>query len=310
MEKLKNIFASVKHKMWKRAKDSNSYRFKTVYLFIYSLFVPKYKYNTATPSIISGHNKRDVLKSLREDGIYNFGKVFTDAEVQNIIDKLKDKRCYYGYNPTVSPFYKSEAPTDVNTANYFADDYMGEELFLRLLYDEKLLDIFQDFFGCQPVIYDVSLYWSLLGRATSKDAQVYHRDGGDVKLLAIALYLTDVNSQDDGAYCYMKKSATSNKILEHSKRHTDEEIHKTFGKENEVVVTGPRGTLVVTDNLGFHRGSLPTQNERFIFFGHIGVSKPYRVLNPYQYITSPENIRKLKNIQHLAETVAFDYKES
>lgn len=308
--KLKNLSASIKHKMWKRAKDSHSYKFKTAYLLMYSLLVPKHKYNTAAPSIVSKHSKMDVLSGLRKDGIYNFGKVFTDAEVDYIIDKLKDKQCYYGYNPTVPPFYKNEAPKDVNTANYFANDYMGEDLFLRLLYDEKLLDIFQDFFGCQPVIYDVSLYWSLLGRESSKDAQVYHRDGGDVKLLAMALYLTDVNSQEDGAYCYMKKSAISSKILEHSTRHTDEEIHKTFGKENEVVVTGPKGTLVVTDNLGFHRGSLPTKNERFIFFGHIGVSKPYRTLNQYQYITNPENIRKLKSVEHLAGTVAFEYKES
>ena len=48
-------------------------------------------------------------------------------------------------------------------------------------------------------------------------------------------------------------------------RYTDEEVFKMYPKADEVVFTGPAGTVFIEDTLGFHKGIPVRDGKRFVF---------------------------------------------
>jgi hypothetical protein len=55
-------------------------------------------------------------------------------------------------------------------------------------------------------------------------------------------------------------------------RISDDEIADVYGQENIVEFTGRRGTVLVVDTIGFHKGKAPLSNHRLI--GQLVFSTP------------------------------------
>ena len=133
----------------------------------------------------------------------------------------------------------------------------------RLAFDPSLLAIAQDFLGAPPIHTQVNCWWSV---AYSSDAdyvkaaaQKFHQDRDYIKFLKLFFYLTDVG-EDNGPHEFVAGSNAdyaehSPTKLRSSKRLDDERLQRSYPKERFRRFTGPRGSLIVEDTSGFHKGS-------------------------------------------------------
>ena len=88
------------------------------------------------------------------------------------------------------------------------------------------------------------------------DIQEFHHDKDDVRFLALFVYLTDVNTPEDGAHQYQLGT------------------HRSKESRGVVDFYGPKGTAFLSDGHGQHRGIRPTENSRVIAWARWGVSDP------------------------------------
>jgi phytanoyl-CoA dioxygenase PhyH len=96
-------------------------------------------------------------------------------------------------------------------------------------------------------------------------AQLFHYDFNRLNFLKVLIYLTDVD-EHNGPHCYVRGSHRDKPdALLHDRRMTDEEINAHYPAEQISQVTGPAGTVLIADTLGFHKGQRLDSGERLLF---------------------------------------------
>lgn len=139
---------------------------------------------------------------------------------------------------------------------------MKNELIRKIANDPGVLNLAKDFLNATPTISNVNMWWSVGGKEQAEDAQLFHRDVDDFRFIKLFIYLTDVD-ENSGPHTYVKGSSSSNKLLK-IRRYQDEEIHQTFGKENVIEFTRPKGSAFMVNTYGFHKGLLPKSKNRLL----------------------------------------------
>lgn len=106
-----------------------------------------------------------------------------------------------------------------------------------------------------------------------KDAQLWHRDRDDLKILKGFIYLTDVGVSN-GAFCYAPGTQLDGKVnrkpatmpnMGKVERSTDEQMAQVVPKEKWIDGTAKKGTLVLTDTHGYHKGGYVQEGTRQVF---------------------------------------------
>jgi hypothetical protein len=165
----------------------------------------------------------------------------------------------------------------------------------QILADPAVIGLIGGYFGCLPTVSSVNLFWSFTsGDGKPKGPQLFHRDVDDFKTCTLFINLTDT-SQDEGAHCYIEKSHTYahlKKIFDDKKNDTlpadlnpfdrrllpedffqlplngygFDKLYAHFFTPQMKYLYGARGTVIVTDNYGIHRGIPPLQKDRLILW--------------------------------------------
>ncbi len=131
-----------------------------------------------------------------------------------------------------------------------------------LLADSSLLAIAQRYFNCPPRVDVLSMWWhsSFQASPDSEAAQLYHFDMDRIRWLKVFIYLTDVGP-DDGPHTFVLGSHRTRgiptKMLSKGyARLDDDDVLQCFGKEKCVELCAPRGSLIVEDTRGLHKGNV------------------------------------------------------
>jgi hypothetical protein len=172
-------------------------------------------------------------------------------------------------------------------------DLLKNKTTLELAKDSLFLDIAKGYLGETPVNDLIFMWWTLPYKNADQDllAQMYHFDLDRLKFLKFFFYLTDVD-MTNGPHCFIKGSHTNKSdSLRQDRRYTDEEIFKNYGTENEVIMTGKKGLILVEDTRGFHKGLNPKQGHRLMFqleyatslFGQAYTQMDLKSINPGVY---------------------------
>lgn len=146
---------------------------------------------------------------------------------------------------------------------------------LELALSRPVLELIASYYGLFPRLVDISIHYTMLTDTPASASQLWHRDPGDLKLVKVFLYLNDVD-EHGGPFCYIPgtqpcgplshvKPPHLDKELEGRERLwriTDEEMRAVIPEKRWVKCTGPIGTMVVADTIGYHRGLKPVKRER------------------------------------------------
>jgi hypothetical protein len=140
----------------------------------------------------------------------------------------------------------------------------------RLLADGTLHRLAQDYIGCAPILTSVTLWLETASNAKI-NSQNYHYDNDGPSFLKFFVYLNDIDSEA-GAHNYIQGTHRHQKPppFDRPRLYEREDLLRFFGRENEIVFTGPAGMILAEDTAGFHKGTKP---------------KHYRLLMQLQYAT-------------------------
>jgi len=135
----------------------------------------------------------------------------------------------------------------------------------KILLDENLLHIAQEYLQVKPIIDLVTMWWSAPfdNKGTNAAAQEFHFDMDRIKFLKFFIYLTDVNP-NTGPHCYVPKSHKKlPKALRKDGRFSDALVKENVGEPIEI--SGKKGTLLAVDTRGLHKGKPLTEGHRLLF---------------------------------------------
>ena len=139
---------------------------------------------------------------------------------------------------------------------------------LKVALDVKLLEIVASYLGLWPCLHSVAGWLNYPTDTPAETSQLWHRDPEDLKIIKVFIYLQDVG-EEQGPFTYVPKtqpfgSLAPRALTVQSKRVDDARMQKYFAPERWRVCTGPAGTMILADTVGFHRGGKPSKGTRLL----------------------------------------------
>ena len=140
---------------------------------------------------------------------------------------------------------------------------------MRLALDPKLLETVSLYLGLWPRLHAIGAWLNFPTEGDATEAQLWHRDPEDFRLIKVFIYLNDVGDES-GPFSYIRRthpfSEGAAMIPAHSdsKRITDDEMRRTFPKSTWLSCVGPAKTMILADTVGYHRGGKPTKGSRIL----------------------------------------------
>jgi ectoine hydroxylase-related dioxygenase (phytanoyl-CoA dioxygenase family) len=121
---------------------------------------------------------------------------------------------------------------DIKTLNFF---------YAQVLQNTRLKEIISGYLGPQNYIYSINTMISMPSKNKHSVTDL-HRDYDDTNFLALAIYWTDVES-DDGATYFVP--STHNRYVDEKNNLLDKGVY----------LKGKAGTVYLIDNYGWHAGN-------------------------------------------------------
>lgn len=139
---------------------------------------------------------------------------------------------------------------------------------LAVALDVKLLEIVASYLGLWPCLHSVAAWLNYPTDSAAETSQLWHRDPEDLTIIKVFIYLQEVGDEQ-GPFTYIPKthpfgSLAPQALACRAKRIDDERMRRFFAPERWQVCTGPAGTMILADTVGFHRGGKPATGTRLL----------------------------------------------
>lgn len=149
-------------------------------------------------------------------------------------------------------------------------DLINDSVVQTLIADMSFIAVAQAYLRCQPIIDVISMWWhtAFLERPDKDAAQFWHFDMDRIKWLKFFIYLTDVGPEN-GPHSFVsgshRRGAIPDDLLSKGyARLTDEEVKRAYPEDRIIEFCGPRGTVIVEDTRGLHKGKHVERGDRLV----------------------------------------------
>ncbi|MGB4839017.1 MAG: hypothetical protein WBP08_08490 [Saprospiraceae bacterium] len=180
----------------------------------------------------------------------------------------------------------------------------------KLVTDFVFLNICQNYLETEPIWDVTSLWWSTnFSKKSDKNAaQWFHFDMDRIKWLKVFIYLTDVND-NSGPHTFVEGTHRDEAIpfsllAKGYNRLSDEEVKNNFNEQNFKEFTAPKGTIIIEDTRGLHKGKNVTGTHRCLL--------QFQMSNSLFGANYPKSrlidLSKLEKIDKISNRVLSNYK--
>lgn len=158
-----------------------------------------------------------------------------------------------------------------------------------LMADPVLIELAQAYLEAEPVADFIKMWW-YSASSGPQPAQMYHCDMSRIKWVKFFIYLTDVGP-GNGPHCFVggthRTGMVPTRFFARGYAHlSDEEVTRHYGTRDVAELTGPRGTIIVADTRGLHKGEQVRVGHRLMLqiqfsnslFGHAYPRTPFEGL--------------------------------
>lgn len=236
---------------------------------------------------LNARAKRD----LKREGISRLGRVFSDAEVGEIVGYFRALPVYSSHVWAQSdgvPRYLHQDAKQHRFGSYKQLEILNAPYLLEAALSPKILNIAEEYLGCAPLLFSINAWWNFGGFHKSVGlTQDFHRDLDDYKFLSFFIFLTDVG-ENGGQHTFIRGTHTKEALFDHVRdRALVESVFSDgdYGKPNfaanaERLVglmedfRGEAGQGFIADTYGLHRG-VPSERDRFVYWCRYGLHKNY-----------------------------------
>ena len=236
---------------------------------------------------LPGHTATDAdpvdessLTALRRDGVVVLPWRLPDDEVTRLVEFARrapvgplgvDGETFDALAAR-GPLSYDQVRADLPMALVTGPEAMRSSDLQALVVDARLLALAQAYLRARPVAGPATLTWTTgvpMAAWTpheTRNATLYHWDFDGLSSLRVHIYLTHVGV-DDAPMRYLRGSHRPSRARTRLLRagdvgHSDPAAYLACGRDAETVITGPAGTVFVSDSQGLHRGSPSTGHER------------------------------------------------
>jgi len=216
-----------------------------------------------------------IVDTLRRDGYVTFPGVLPPDMCERLLSyslRQPSRMRVMDNRRTVvdhSVVYDRDAPAAVRYDFGLADLLANADV-QQLLADQSLVSVAQDYLGARPSMDVLAMWWHTAFSDTpdSEAAQYFHFDMDRPKWLKCFIYLTDV-TKASGPHVFVAGSHRTGGIpsgfLERGYvRLMDDEVNAEFGTERIVEFVAPRGTIILEDTRGLHKGAHVRSGDRLM----------------------------------------------
>tara|TARA_B100000886_G_scaffold307983_1_gene241379 strand:+ start:1146 stop:2087 length:942 start_codon:yes stop_codon:yes gene_type:complete len=153
-----------------------------------------------------------------------------------------------------------------------------ENIFKKLAKSSYLRDIAKHYLNTEKIYCNLEIFitnpHSFTESEKKKYAQYFHYDCDYKKFFKVFIYLNDV-SNESGPHIFLKHSH-KRKLFSHiiSDRLSDETIKQNYNQENIIKFTKQKGSVIIEDTFGLHKGETPSKKQRLMLIIEFGNSKP------------------------------------
>jgi hypothetical protein len=140
---------------------------------------------------------------------------------------------------------------------------------LKIALDVKLLEIVASYLGMWPSLHSIGAWFNYPTNEPATSSQLWHHDPEDLKIVKAFIYLDDV-FEDNGPFTYIPGTHPFGVNVAVARKHkkkerlADEQINDVFPPSMWQICTGPAGTMILADTIGYHRGGKPTVGGRLL----------------------------------------------
>lgn len=221
---------------------------------------------------MSGVGGASALLQLKENGYVVFENALTADVCQRLmafaLTTSANIRPMDGEKAQISPHFSIYSKTNPLAIryDYKTEDLLGNQDIQNLMADPSILGLAENYLNARPKLDVVAMWWhtNFHTKGDSEAAQFYHFDMDRIKWLKVFIYLTDVGI-DDGPHTFIKGSHKSGGIPKNFLnkgyvRLQDDEVFAYYDKSSEITFAAPRGTVIIEDTRGLHKGR-PVSNK-------------------------------------------------
>lgn len=248
---------------------------------IISNTLKKIQYLNSISNLPSPEIEKDVnfpiAKELRIEGIVRINDFHKKSiAANNILEQYKNLDKEFLKN-------KIKNRSKQNVKNSFkarcADLFDSKDLF-SLTKEKIILENIKQYFGFDPVLRFLSVWIDYPNPEANKEilTQNFHRDPEDFRLVKVFLLLDDVN-ENNGPFEYVNNSH----LQPWKNYYKNNKTKEVFYKHNKITsCVGKKGTLIMADTNGLHRGSK--------------ILEKYRVMAVINYVSHKPRLPFLDNV--------------
>lgn len=186
------------------------------------------------------------LDFLNKNGYVKFDKFFSDDLIENCSQEFE--RWVKDHSTEKIPRTKQpfiECPSTVD-----------------ICLDERIISIVYQYLGFYPTIINANIKRNYPSPIPISGTQYFHRDPESKKFLKLFVYLDDVD-MDTGPFTYVATSHVNRDMrLDHNERHRDDMVAFCYGNEKIKSFLGQKGTTILADTSGLHKGLLQKTKQR------------------------------------------------
>ena len=220
-------------------------------------------------------NVNEIVDALNINGFY----VFKDKLPISFVDELHK---FSLLTPSVLRPMDGDAGAILSECIYAPDkkraicyDFKQKDLInfapvQQIISNPLFIRIAQKYLNVEPYLDGISMWWQTDFNAEpdKSAAQYFHFDMDRIKWLKFFIYLTDVD-RGGGPHTFVagthKSGAVPQRILGKGyERLEDIEILNSFNPANVKAFLGGRGTIIVEDTRGLHKGQNVTSKDRLL----------------------------------------------
>jgi hypothetical protein len=218
-------------------------------------------------------NQTAILKEINENG-YAYAATEVDPHLLSLMldhtQKLQKHAEEIKNNSLITTKKFWLRLSDYDYVNNLMD---SENILIKVALQENILKIVGAYLEEAPFIDYVLVTRSEYSDSQYEKSQLWHQDKDDLKLLKLFVYLTDVNSPDDGPFTFFDKKTSQNVKNSFFTRHLDDDEIKTNTKPNQVLAPKLTAFLVDTTQC-YHMGSRVSKEHHRLMYTATYVTKP------------------------------------
>jgi Phytanoyl-CoA dioxygenase (PhyH) len=214
--------------------------------------------------------KDEMINSLRQDGYCILPQKLSDEHCKKIVNMALSQK----YIPRAfknNAFQETSIKSPYLSARYDLGSVKTLEIpfFQELICEPLFIQMATEYLYRPPFLDPIEFWCSVpFTQADEQFALDYHFDMDSLKWFKVFINFEDITIKN-GPHSYIKGShlpgKLSNKIRsKFYSRISDEDIYENFEREKEVIFTVPKGTILIEDTKGMHKGYHVEEGRRFL----------------------------------------------